>query len=220
MPRNKHPEETIKKILDVSLTLFLKKGYEQTTVLDIVANLGGLTRGAFYHHFKTKEDVLNALLEKYFTENAPFERVKNEKGLTGLGKIAKAMNNMLTLEKNVGITKVAQALLSVSNPRFLANLLQSNREVAPLLEGLIEEGMADGSIRPGNASLIAELFILLVHFWTFPTIFPNTKAVFTDKVMIIKQILDSLGFPCLDEEFMEKHEIWAELLNINSSPEA
>ncbi|MCL2233339.1 MAG: TetR/AcrR family transcriptional regulator [Treponema sp.] len=218
MPRNKHPEETIKKILDVSLELFLEKGYEQTTVLDIVANLGGLTRGAFYHHFKTKEDVLNALLEKYFTENAPFERVKGEKGLNGLGKLTKAMNNMLTVEKNVGITKTAQALLSVSNPRFLARLLQSNREVAPILQSLIEEGIEDGSIKPGNARLLTELFILLVHFWTFPTIFPDTREVFGEKVLIIKQILDTLGLPCLDESFMEKHEIWAELLNI--TPEA
>jgi len=216
MPRNKHPEETIQKILDESLKLFLEKGYEQTTVLDIVSNLGGLTRGAFYHHFKTKEDVLNALLEKYFKENAPFERVKHEDGLNGLGKITKAMNNMLTVEKNVGITKTAQALLSVSNPRFLANLLQSNREVAPVLQSLIEEGMEDGSIRPGDAKLLSELFILLVHFWPFPTIFPGTKTDFEGKVIIIKQILDSLGLPCLDEGFMKKREIWAELLNITS----
>ena len=53
MPRNKYPEETVEKILDVSLKLFLEKGYENTTVLDIVDHLGGLTRGAFYHHFKS-----------------------------------------------------------------------------------------------------------------------------------------------------------------------
>ena len=47
MPRNKYPEETVEKILDVSLKLFLEKGYENTTVLDIVDHLGGLTRGAF-----------------------------------------------------------------------------------------------------------------------------------------------------------------------------
>ena len=50
MPRNKYPEETIQKILDASLKLFLEKGYEETTVLDIIAEMGGLTRGAFYHH--------------------------------------------------------------------------------------------------------------------------------------------------------------------------
>ena len=52
VPRNKYPEETVQKILDASLKLFLEKGYEETTVLDIISEMGGLTRGAFYHHFK------------------------------------------------------------------------------------------------------------------------------------------------------------------------
>ena len=61
MPRNKYPEETVQKILDVSLKLFLEKGYEETTVLDIVNNLGGLTRGAFITTSSRKEEVLDAL---------------------------------------------------------------------------------------------------------------------------------------------------------------
>ena len=48
MSRNKYPEETVQKILDTALKLFLERGYEQTTVLDIVNELGGLTRGALY----------------------------------------------------------------------------------------------------------------------------------------------------------------------------
>ena len=36
MARNKHPEQTVQKILDVSLKLFGEKGYEKTTIQDIV----------------------------------------------------------------------------------------------------------------------------------------------------------------------------------------
>ena len=54
MARNKYPELTVEKILEVSQRLFLEKGYEQTTIQDIVDNLGGLTKGAVYHHFKSK----------------------------------------------------------------------------------------------------------------------------------------------------------------------
>ena len=55
MARNKHPEETVEKILAVSAKLFMEKGYEHTTLQDIIDNLGGLTKGAIYHHFKGKE---------------------------------------------------------------------------------------------------------------------------------------------------------------------
>ena len=52
MARNKYPELTVEKILDVAQKLFLEQGYEQTTIQDIVNNLGGMTKGAVYHHFK------------------------------------------------------------------------------------------------------------------------------------------------------------------------
>lgn len=46
MARNKHPEETVSLILDVAGRLFLEKGYEYTSIQDIIDNLGGLSKGA------------------------------------------------------------------------------------------------------------------------------------------------------------------------------
>lgn len=45
MARNKYPEVTVEKILEVSQRLFLEKGYDNTTIQDIVDELGGLTKG-------------------------------------------------------------------------------------------------------------------------------------------------------------------------------
>ena len=58
MARNKYPEVTVEKILDVAQRLFLEKGYDNTTIQDIVDGLGGLTKGAIYHHFKSKRKLL------------------------------------------------------------------------------------------------------------------------------------------------------------------
>ena len=60
MARNKYPEETQRKILDVSFRLFTEKGYDHTTIQDIVDALG-MSKGAVYHHFKSKEDILDHL---------------------------------------------------------------------------------------------------------------------------------------------------------------
>ena len=76
MARNKYPEVTVEKILDVAQRLFLEKGYDNTTIQDIVNELGGLTKGAIYHHFKSKEEIIDALSEKLFFENNPFVIVK------------------------------------------------------------------------------------------------------------------------------------------------
>ncbi|MEI3015026.1 MAG: TetR/AcrR family transcriptional regulator [Ruthenibacterium lactatiformans] len=47
MARNKYPEETVARILDVSLKLFLEKGYENTTIQDIIDALGNLSKEPF-----------------------------------------------------------------------------------------------------------------------------------------------------------------------------
>lgn len=60
MARNKYPEETYELILDVSTRLFFEKGYEKTSLQDIINELGGLTKGAilsqvFLSLLKTKK---------------------------------------------------------------------------------------------------------------------------------------------------------------------
>ena len=49
MARNKYPEVTVEKILDVSQRLFLEKGYDNTTIQDIVDHLDGLTTVSYTH---------------------------------------------------------------------------------------------------------------------------------------------------------------------------
>ena len=46
MARNKYPEETVNLILETAGRLFVEKGYERTSIQDIVDNLGELSKGA------------------------------------------------------------------------------------------------------------------------------------------------------------------------------
>ena len=64
MGRNKYPEETVTKILDAALELFCAQGYEGTSIQDIVDRLDGMTKGAVYHHFKSKEEIFNAAFDR------------------------------------------------------------------------------------------------------------------------------------------------------------
>lgn len=59
-------EKTRSKILSNALTLFVKKGYEHTTFVDIADKLK-MTKGAVYWHFRSKSDLLGALLEDALT---------------------------------------------------------------------------------------------------------------------------------------------------------
>ena len=89
MARNKHPEETVRLILDTAIPLFMKNGYEHTSIQDITDHLGGLSKGAIYHHFKSKEDLLAAVTDRITSEsNQMLARIRDRSDLTGIEKQA------------------------------------------------------------------------------------------------------------------------------------
>ncbi|HET8903789.1 MAG TPA: TetR/AcrR family transcriptional regulator [Saccharospirillum sp.] len=57
-------------LLLIAFRLFLKNGYEQTSMQDLVAT-SGLSKGAFHHYFPRKADLLNACIEHYFGRFLP-----------------------------------------------------------------------------------------------------------------------------------------------------
>lgn len=198
MPRNKYPEETVQKILDASLKLFLEKGYEETTVLDIISEMGGLTRGAFYHHFKSKEEVFDALCEKLFYESNPFEKAKSHKELNGLEKLKCILRTSFDETEYHQLSMASMQLMG--SPAFLKKLIESNQELAPMYQELIAEGIQDGSIQSEQPKLLADLFVLLTNFWSIPTIYPMTADETWQKFLMIKSIMDNLGLPVIDDE--------------------
>jgi AcrR family transcriptional regulator len=62
--RNQQSQETVRLILRETMKCFLKKGYHGTSINDI-AQATGLTKGALYFHFKSKEDLLKRFMEEY-----------------------------------------------------------------------------------------------------------------------------------------------------------
>lgn len=198
LPRNKYPEETVQKILDASLKLFLEKGYEETTVLDIISEMGGLTRGAFYQHFKSKEEVFDALCEKLFYESNPFEKAKSHKELNGLEKLKCVLRTSFDETEHHQLSMASMQLMG--SPAFLKKLIESNQELAPMYQELIEEGIQDGSIQSEQPKLLADLFVLLTNFWSIPTIYPMTADEAWQKFLMIKSIMDNLGLPVIDDE--------------------
>ncbi len=200
LARNKYPEETEKIILDAALKLFLEKGYEKTTILDIVGEMNGLTRGAFYHHFKTKEDVFFALTDRAFHDIEPFNKVKNRTDLNGLDKIKLLFQILNENEKYTALQLQILPLLE-NSPTALKAFMDEQRTFAPVFAELIEEGINDGSIKTKHPKLIAELFLLICNVWMMPTIYPQgTDKEAWQRFDMAKDILEFLGLPVLDKK--------------------
>ena len=210
MARNKYPEETEEKILTAARNLFLEKGYEKTTIQDIVNQLGGLTKGAVYHHFKSKEEIMDAVTEKMFWDNDPFEKVRGREDLTGLEK----MKEVIRLTQEPDWSSLArQSMPILKNPKLLAKCIEDNQRIAtPRWLALIEEGMADGSIRTEYPREAAELLTLLDTVWMAPTIFPATREEVLHKFRCVGEIFANLGVPVIDEEMLELADKYFQLV--------
>lgn len=60
----KNPEERKEELIDIAIKLFMENGYENTSVKSLYTEVNG-SFGMFYHHFKSKEEIFEAAMNKY-----------------------------------------------------------------------------------------------------------------------------------------------------------
>ena len=63
-----------------------KRDWENVNVEDVVKELG-VTRGAFYHYFKSREELISGVMYKSFNDNNPFVLANRQKELNALEKL-------------------------------------------------------------------------------------------------------------------------------------
>ncbi|GAB2764519.1 TetR/AcrR family transcriptional regulator [Streptomyces bullii] len=71
MPEARDPEQTRERMLRCALELFTERGYEGASI-GMIASGMGLTKAAVSYHFRTKEDILNAVVEPAFSDLEAF----------------------------------------------------------------------------------------------------------------------------------------------------
>ena len=148
MARNKHPEETINLILDVAFRRFMEKGYEHTSIQDIIDHLGGLSKGAIYHHFKSKEDILMAVSDRMTAKsNQMLAAIRDCPGLSGKEKLKTIFKESINRPVQNDIFTVAPNFHS--NSKLLSSLLHETiEEAAPdYILPMIEQGIEDCSVK-------------------------------------------------------------------------
>ncbi|MCI8453853.1 MAG: TetR/AcrR family transcriptional regulator [Lachnospiraceae bacterium] len=202
-PVKKPPEQWEREILDAAKELFLLKGYEDTSVADIMKLAGG-AKGLFYRFFQSKEDCMRALGDRLFFENNPFEAVRGRSDLTGLQKIREMLAMDRADEEREKIN--TQAVSILKDPRILAAAVQANRRIlTPLWFELIEEGRRDGSIRTEYAKELSEL-LPLMNFWLLPSVFPADAEGIQHKCRFLAEVLLAMGLPVAEGEMYGRTE--------------
>lgn len=208
MARNKYPEKTIELILDTSKELFLKNGYENTSIQDILENLKGLSKGAIYHHFKSKEAIFEAISMREAEKNKiAFLEIKNNANLNGADKLKEIIKFNITSEATRNIIKLCPNLLD--NPKFLSMELKHMYDIfiPEFIVPIVEEGVKDGSIKTNKSYELAESIMLFINIWLNPLIFQDDVERLTNKFEMINEFFKPYQLELFDEDskkdFME-----------------
>lgn len=205
MARNKHPDETVNLILDVSFRLFMEKGYEHTSIQDIIDHLGGLSKGAIYHHFKSKEDILEAVTDRMTAESYRLlASIRDWSDLNGREKLQMIFRESLNRSDLDEISSAAPDLCH--NIRLLFSTVRDavNKVAPDYILPVIEQGIADGSIQTDYPDEVAELIILAVNVWLNPMVFNSTAEASYRKTKVLSQMMKGLGIDIIDDEMAER----------------
>ena len=158
----KEAEERKNEILDVAERLFGTKGFDNTSTSDIL-NEVGIARGTLYYHFKSKEDILDAMIDRMtgrLVEKAAALLAKKEipvlKRLTMM-MTALNVNGSLGQEIMEQVHKPQNALM---HQKMQSRLLAA---VNPLVSSLIEEGMREGICQTEYPEEVAEMTLLYTN---------------------------------------------------------
>lgn len=198
MARNKYPEETRKKILDVAEKLFLEKGYDGTSIQDIVDGLGNMTKGVIYHHFKSKFAILETIMDEA-DEQPILEQLRGSNGLEKLQNVLKDSFKSYR-RQSIGYA-VAVALRS---PRILGEqYLQVFQELVPEMKKIVDEGVMDGSIQTDYPEEITELLMLTINLWIGFQLSLLSEEELHRKILFIQQMFNGLGVPLLTDEIVQ-----------------
>ena len=198
MARNRDSHETRKKILEVSKDLFLEKGFDNTSIQDIIDGLGWLTKGVIYHHFESKDEILQSIVSENNQEILNY----NWRGDTALKKI---QNSLMDAFSNLKQQRLVYSVsIMLRSPRLLGEqYLSLFSDFLPEIRKKVYEGVKDESIKTEYPEELADLIILTLDVWIGFQISVFSVEELKRKMNFIKLTFEGLGVQLITDEMME-----------------
>ena len=201
--RTDKSQAMIEKILEPSSQLFVQKGYEKTSMQDI-ARTAGISKGAIYHHFQSKGEIVFAVLKHRYQhmEEDLTNWLKVTNHLTGKEQLRAIFQFSLESQREYRDLINGESF----DAEFMLTIMRYNLRIGtPLIAEIIKKGMNDGSIQhiqfPDEA---AEAILLLTNFWLEGSMIENSTERVADRIYFLQFMLESIGLDIFDEALIQQ----------------
>lgn len=187
---SKSPEERKKEILDVAEELFTTKGYAETTINDILQKIG-IAKGTFYYYFKSKEDVMDAIVDRFIEIGVrAAENIAQDSTLKAPEKIFQII--MAQNPDDSGKGKMIEELHRVNNAEMhQKSLVETILKLTPILTEVIEQGIDEGTFNTPYPKETVEVLLVSSGFLFDEGIFQWEASELMQKAIAFTYILET-----------------------------
>jgi AcrR family transcriptional regulator len=160
----KPPEIRSAELLDCAQRLFFEQGYDRTTVNDIIRE-AGLSKGAFYHHFASKEALLEALAARLARDSiAELQPLLDDPALDAIGRLNALFSGSrrLNVELAAQLRKTFSVVFRPENLALFHRVDEAGRELArPMIADLLSKGSEEGILDVPDPEAFADMLLQL-----------------------------------------------------------
>ena len=159
MRHEKRGDARKKEILDTAEQLFASNGFDNTSTNDII-NAVGIARGTLYHHFTSKEDILDSVIDRINdTLMRDAKKIAEDQQIPLLDRLTDSIC-ALNVDSRIG----EEVLIQVPKPQN-ALLHQKMQEkllsgIVPIIADLIDEGNSEGIFHSPYPKEAAEMLMI------------------------------------------------------------
>jgi AcrR family transcriptional regulator len=152
--------------LDTAQRLIQTKGYEQMSVQDVLDALD-TSRGAFYHYFDSKLELLEAVVERFADAAlSAVDPILADSRLPALGKLEKIVAGIARFKAQSKDLMLAliEVMNSDGNALFREKLRRMTASrLGPMLSQIIRQGIAEGAVKVGNPDETAMVILSMIQ---------------------------------------------------------
>ena len=197
----KDPDVRRSEILDVAQKRFYQDGYEQTSVQDIISEVG-IAKGTFYHYFSSKLDLLDAVIERMIDQTLQsLEPLVANDRLSTLEKFERFFNNLADwkVENKAFLLDLVHILYKDENAILRHKVRAASVEkTVPFLAQIVEQGIAEGIFVTKYPADIAEIVMhmgqalsdTLAKLILYEAHNDDTQAIIERKTIVYHQAIE------------------------------
>jgi len=139
----KEPQERRNEILDVAEMLFTTKGYAKTTIIDILNEIG-IAKGTFYYYFKSKEEVMDAIIMRIVsTDVAAAKKIVSDPSIPTIDKLFQILIAQRPKNGDSKEQMIEQFHQKGNAEMHQKSLVQTIRHLTPVLAEVIRQGIQE-----------------------------------------------------------------------------